>query len=77
MRGLAALGHAALALTVLPSASLRFERDDYPFQRHGDLVGWPMDRGPEAKAVRKSMAIRLSGAARLVLYGLEETRPLD
>lgn len=68
LRGRDARGHATILLENLPSTGLRFVRDDNPFERHGNLVGWPDVLGPLEKAARKSIAQKLSSMATLVEY---------
>ena len=67
-RGRDARGHAAFSAKVLPAAGLEFVRDDDPFERHGNLIGWPMDPGRESKALRINIAQKLSSSATLVTY---------
>ena len=68
LRGQDARGHATFSPAVLPPAGLEFVRDDHPFERHGNLIGWPMDPGRESKALRMNIAQKLSSAATLVTY---------
>ena len=68
-RGLDARGHAIFPMRVLPPAGLEFVRDDHPFERHGNLIGWPLEPGPAGKARRMNIAQQLSSAATLVTYG--------
>lgn len=68
LRGRAAKGHGSFQAAILPPLGLDFVRDDDPFERHGNLVGWPRDTGPAAKAHRKNIAQQLSSHAKLVTY---------
>lgn len=63
-----AKAHAELDVSAVESAGLTFVRDDNPFERHGNLTGWPQDPGPIDKARRKHVAQTLSSASVLVLY---------
>lgn len=65
-RGLRSKARAELSVDSIVRTGLRFERDDQPYHRHGNILGWPT--GPAAKAHCQSLAQQLSSVATLVMH---------
>ena len=65
-RGLTSKGRGELTVEAVERTGLRFDRDDHPYDRHGNLLGWPV--GPVEKARALSIAQELSASAKFVLH---------
>ena len=61
-------GRAELSLDVLNDLPLRFERDDTPFDRHGNILGWPQGKEDDDRAELKLLKTALATASVLFLY---------
>lgn len=51
--------------SLLDDLPLSFVRDDDPFDRHGNIVGWPMGEDDEAKMRRKELSTVLAAGSTL------------
>jgi hypothetical protein len=61
------LARADFPDAVLSDSPLSFVRDDDPFDRHGNLVGWPTGTDDEAKLRRKELSTVLAAGSTLRL----------
>lgn len=53
--------------SVLTALPLSFVRDDDPFDRHGNITGWPEGTDDEARLRRKELSAELATASTLAL----------
>jgi len=53
--------------SVLTDLPLSFLRDDDPFDRHGNITGWPTGKDDEARLRRKELAVVLAAGSTLEL----------